>query len=133
MTVTLFRDYENRYEDKFYNIAVEENTVKGRARSIASAKLDMSQFADCDSTLPCTRQVANLKLQPLTTKVKDGCLSLTITCQFIREGNATDEDMISIASLLSLQAPPEQDVGILTDFDDDNTDREADTQALVHR
>lgn len=128
MTVTLFRDHENRYEDKFYNIAIEENTVKGRARSIASAKVDMSQFADCDSTLPCKRQVRDLELQPLTTRVKDGCLSITITCQFIREGNATDEDMISIASLLSLQAPPEQDVGIMTDFDDDNNEKEAETQ-----
>lgn len=126
MTLTLFRGHENAFEDKYYNISVEENAVKGRPRPIASAKLDMSLFADCDSTLPSTRQVTELHMQPLTTKVKDGCLSLTITCQFIKEGNATDEDMISIASLLSLQPPPEQDIGILTDFDDENNDNKED-------
>jgi hypothetical protein len=128
MTVTLFRDSENRYEEKFYSISIEENCVKGRPRSIASGKLDVSLFANCDSTLPCTRQVTDLPLQPLTTRVKNGCVSLTVTCQFIKEGNATDEDMISIASLLSLQAPPEQDVGIMTDFDDENSERDIDTR-----
>lgn len=127
MTITLFRDSGNRYEDKHYTVCVEENTSKGRPRVIASAKLDFSKFANRDSSLPSTSQLHELDLLPLTTRVKDACLSLTVTCQFIKDGNATDEDMISIASLLSLQAPHESDgdVGDLTDFNEDSVDKEA--------
>ena len=119
------------FEDKVYVLTIEEKPLspQGKVKGICQGKLDLSLLVDQDaseSSVPLTTQVSKIPLTRTTKKVMDGDLTLTVTSQFIKEGLAMDEDMISIASLLSLQASQAgleedqrdcQDVGNLNDFD----------------
>ncbi|XP_067400006.1 EH domain-binding protein 1-like protein 1 isoform X2 [Emydura macquarii macquarii] len=63
-----------------------------------------------------------LKLKPRSVKVVAATLQLTLSCVFLREGKATDEDMQSLASLMSVKP---SDIGNLDDFADSDEDDEA--------
>ncbi|XP_035531308.1 uncharacterized protein LOC118338169 isoform X3 [Morone saxatilis] len=56
-----------------------------------------------------------LKLKPLSVKVVEATLKLNLSCIFLKEGKATDEDMQSLASLMSMK---QSDIGNLDDFND---------------
>jgi len=138
-TITLYRDSKrHNFEHKNYLISVEEKPLSSQAKvkAIAQCKLDLSLFVDreaTESSVPMTTEVFKIPLTTTSRKVTDGEVSLSITSQFIKEGSAMDEDMISIASLLSMQAVQEgaleeeetrrrkeaaMDVANLDDFDD---------------
>lgn len=119
MTLTLFRGMrDSKYEDKIYHLVVEETKVQDKTKPIGYVKLDLAQFAD-DSALPQHHDSIKLTLTPLSKKLVHGEISISISTQFIKEGLASDEDMISVASLLSMQAATE-DIGNLKDFDEAN-------------
>lgn len=132
-TVTLFRNSKHhKFEDKVYHVFIEEKPLSPQAKVkvICQCKLDLSQFVDreaSESSVPMTTEVSKIPLMRTSKKVTDADMSLTVTTQFIKEGSAMDEDMISIASLLSMQASQAGilereedsiDVGNLEDFDD---------------
>ncbi|XP_068234462.1 EH domain-binding protein 1-like protein 1 [Palaemon carinicauda] len=73
-----------------------------------------------------TQHDVKIKLRPLSKKVVSASLDFTLSCLFLREGKATDEDMQSMASLMSMNAP--NDIAPLEDFDDDD---EAEGDAMV--
>ncbi|KAM3824588.1 EH domain-binding protein 1-like protein 1 isoform 7-T7 [Vipera latastei] len=107
--VTLYRDpHVEEYEDKDWTFVVE-NESKGQRKVLASADLNLKRFA---SQTP--NQVdLNLKLKPKSVKVVAASLRLTLSCVFLHEGKATDEDMQSLASLMSFKP---SDIGNLEDF-----------------
>ncbi|XP_037033406.1 EH domain-binding protein 1-like isoform X3 [Bradysia coprophila] len=70
----------------------------GKKRVIASASINMRKYA---SELP-TQQSFTLSLKPVTRKITSADLELTLSCVFLREGKATDEDMQSVVSLMSV-------------------------------
>ncbi|XP_070622800.1 EH domain-binding protein 1-like protein 1 [Erythrolamprus reginae] len=115
--VTLYRDpHVEEYEDKDWTFVVE-NESKGQRKVLASVDVNLKRFA---SQMP--NQVdLNLKLKPKSVKVVAASLQLTLSCVFLHEGKATDDDMQSLASLMSYKP---SDIGNLEDFPE--SDEEAD-------
>ncbi|KAM6435125.1 EH domain-binding protein 1-like protein 1 isoform 2-T2 [Liasis olivaceus] len=115
--VTLYRDpHVEEYEDKDWTFVVE-NESKGQRKVLASVDVNLKRFA---SQTP-TQVDLKLKLKPKSVKVVAASLQLTLSCVFLHEGKATDEDMQSLASLMSFKP---SDVANLEDFPD--SDEEAD-------
>ncbi|XP_072769355.1 EH domain-binding protein 1 isoform X7 [Nerophis lumbriciformis] len=116
ITVTLFKEpAAEDFEDKDWTFVIE-NETKGRRKVLASADVNMKDYA---SATPAHYDL-RLKLKPLSVKVKEATLKLTLSCVFLKEGKATDEDMQSLASLMSFK---QSDIGNLDDFND--SDEEA--------
>ncbi|XP_053484797.1 EH domain-binding protein 1-like protein 1 isoform X3 [Ictalurus furcatus] len=111
ITVTLFKDPNaDEFEDKDWTFIIE-NETKGHRKVLASVDVNMKKYANVTSaTFDLT-----LNLKPLSVKVVDATLKLSLTCIFLKEGKATDEDMQSLASLMSLK---HSDIGNLEDFND---------------
>eukprot|EP00057_Strongylocentrotus_purpuratus_P030472 XP_781775.4 PREDICTED: EH domain-binding protein 1-like isoform X2 [Strongylocentrotus purpuratus] len=121
ITVTLFR--ENRadapFEDKEWLFVLEDEAKKGKRRVLAQGVINMKDFA---SMVP-TQERQRITLKPVSKKIISASLELTVSCMLLREGAATDDDMQSLASILSFHQP---DIADLNDFDDedDEFDRE---------
>ncbi|XP_071527979.1 EH domain-binding protein 1 isoform X2 [Panulirus ornatus] len=114
ITVTLFRDNRtNEFEDKEWTFVVEDVSSTGKRRQVATAQINMKQYAGFS-----TQHDVKVRLRPLSKKVVSAALDLTLSCLFLREGKATDEDMQSMASLMSMNTP--NDIAPLEDFDDED-------------
>ncbi|XP_072493458.1 EH domain-binding protein 1-like protein 1 isoform X3 [Notamacropus eugenii] len=109
ISVTLYRDpHVEQYETKEWTFIIE-NESKGQRKVLATADVDLSRYAG-----PVPSQVPlRLKLKPKSVKVLNAELSLTLSGVLVREGRATDDDMQSLASLMSVKP---SDVGNLEDF-----------------
>ncbi|XP_073073639.1 EH domain-binding protein 1-like protein 1 isoform X4 [Manis javanica] len=109
ISVTLYRDpHVDQYEAKEWTFIIE-NESKGQRKVLASAEVDLACHAG-----PLPAQVPlRLKLKPKSVKVVHAELSLTLSGVLLREGRATDDDMQSLASLMSVKP---SDVGNLDDF-----------------
>ncbi|XP_055794890.1 EH domain-binding protein 1-like protein 1 isoform X1 [Salvelinus fontinalis] len=118
ITVTLFKDpTADEFEDKDWTFIIENETNKGHRKVLASVDVNMKKFA---SATPAQYDLT-LKLKPLSVKVVEATLKLTLTCVFLKEGKATDEDMQSLASLMSLK---QSDIGNLDDFNDSDEEED---------
>ncbi|XP_055004787.1 titin homolog isoform X2 [Boleophthalmus pectinirostris] len=117
ISVTLFKDPNaEEFEDKEWTFVLEGEN-KGHRKVLASADINMKRFA---SPTP-TQTDLTLKLKPLSVKVVEATLKLSLSCVFIREGKATDEDMQSLASLMSVKPT---DIGNLDDFNESDEDED---------
>ncbi|CAH1733100.1 EH domain-binding protein 1 isoform X3 [Aphis gossypii] len=114
LSVTLFKDpRSNEHEDKEWTFAIEDVSNLGKHRQIAVAMLNMRKYASVDST----QNQITLVFKPTSKKITSASLEMTITSVFLREGKATDEDMMSMASLLSTN---NSDIAPLEDFDEED-------------
>ncbi|XP_064879584.1 EH domain-binding protein 1-like protein 1 isoform X4 [Oncorhynchus nerka] len=128
ISLTLFRDpHSDVFEDKDWTFVIESET-KGQRKVLASVDVNMKKFA---SPTP-TQQDLTLKLKPLSVKVLEATLKLSLSCVFLREGKATDEDMQSLASLMSVKPT---DIGNLDDFNesDEEDDRRFSAGASISK
>ncbi|XP_012693240.2 EH domain-binding protein 1-like protein 1 isoform X2 [Clupea harengus] len=126
ITATLFKDlHSDEFEDKDWTFVLE-NESKGHRKVLASADINMKKFA---SPTP-TQTDLTLKLKPLSVKVVEATLKLSLSCVFLREGKATDDDMQSLASLMSVKP---SDIGNLDDFNesDEDEDKRSSTGASI--
>ncbi|XP_070849684.1 EH domain-binding protein 1-like protein 1 isoform X3 [Chaetodon trifascialis] len=122
ITVTLFKEpTAEEFEDKDWTFVIE-NETKGRRKVLASADVNMKKFA---SATPAQYDVT-LNLKPLSVKVVEATLKLNLSCVFLKEGKATDEDMQSLASLMSMK---QSDIGNLDDFNDSDDEAGEDRRA----
>lgn len=118
ITVTLFKDpHAEEFEDKEWTFVIENESTSGRRKALATSNINMKQYA---SPMP-TQTDVKLKFKPLSKKVVSATLQFSLSCIFLREGKATDEDMQSLASLMSMK---QADIGNLDDFEEDNEDDE---------
>ncbi|XP_051021291.1 EH domain-binding protein 1 isoform X10 [Acomys russatus] len=116
ITVTLFKDpHAEEFEDKEWTFVIENESPSGRRKALATSNINMKQYA---SPMP-TQTDVKLKFKPLSKKVVSATLQFSLSCIFLREGKATDEDMQSLASLMSMK---QADIGNLDDFEEDNED-----------
>lgn len=114
ITVTLFKDpHAEEFEDKEWTFVIENESPSGRRKALATSSINMKQYA---SPMP-TQTDVKLKFKPLSKKVISATLQFSLSCIFLREGKATDEDMQSLASLMSMK---QADIGNLDDFEEDN-------------
>ncbi|XP_026100621.1 EH domain-binding protein 1-like protein 1, partial [Carassius auratus] len=117
ITVTLFKDPNaDEFEDKDWTFIIE-NETKGHRKVLASVDVNMKKYTS--ATL--AQFDLTLTLKPLSVKVLDATLKLTLSCVFLKEGKATDEDMQSLASLMSLKP---SDIGNLEDFNDSDEEED---------
>ncbi|XP_054426854.1 EH domain-binding protein 1-like protein 1 isoform X5 [Pteronotus mesoamericanus] len=109
ISVTLYRDpHVDQYEAKEWTFVIE-NESKGQRKVLASAEVDLARHAG-----PVPAQVPlRLRMKAKSVKVVHAELSLTLSGVLLREGRATDDDMQSLASLMSVKP---SDVGNLDDF-----------------
>uniref|UniRef100_A0A1A8LQ89 EH domain binding protein 1-like 1 n=1 Tax=Nothobranchius pienaari TaxID=704102 RepID=A0A1A8LQ89_9TELE len=115
ITVTLFKEATaEEFEDKDWTFVIESET-KGRRKVLASADVNMKKYT---SSTPGQYNIT-LQLKPLSVKVVEATLKLNLSCIFLKEGKATDEDMQSLASLMSVK---HGDIGNLDDFNDSDED-----------
>ncbi|XP_047462918.1 EH domain-binding protein 1-like isoform X10 [Mugil cephalus] len=127
ISVTLFKEANaDEFEDKDWTFVLEGEN-KGHRKVLASVDINLKRFA---SPTP-TQTDLTLKLKPLSVKVVEATLKLSLSCVFVREGKATDEDMQSLASLMSVKPT---DIGNLDDFNesDEEEDRKSLTAAAPH-
>uniref|UniRef100_A0A8C3Q904 EH domain binding protein 1 n=1 Tax=Geospiza parvula TaxID=87175 RepID=A0A8C3Q904_GEOPR len=118
ITVTLFKDpHAEEFEDKEWMFVIENESPSGRRKALATSSINMKQYA---SPMP-TQTDVRLKFKPLSKKVVAATLQFSLSCIFLREGKATDEDMQSLASLMSMK---QADIGNLDDFEEDNEEDE---------
>ncbi|XP_038250151.1 EH domain-binding protein 1 isoform X17 [Dermochelys coriacea] len=118
ITVTLFKDpHAEEFEDKEWTFVIENESASGRRKALATSSINMKQYA---SPMP-TQTDVKLKFKPLSKKVVSATLQFSLSCIFLREGKATDEDMQSLASLMSMK---QADIGNLDDFEEDNEEDE---------
>ncbi|XP_041864105.1 EH domain-binding protein 1 isoform X4 [Melanotaenia boesemani] len=117
ISVTLFKEPNaDEFEDKEWTFVIEGEN-KGHRKVLASADINLKRFAS--PTLTQTDLTLNLK--PLSVKVVEATLKLSLSCVFVREGKATDEDMQSLASLMSYKPT---DIGNLDDFNESDEEEE---------
>ncbi|XP_059875228.1 EH domain-binding protein 1-like protein 1 isoform X2 [Delphinus delphis] len=109
ISVTLYRDpHVDQYEAKEWTFVIE-NESKGQRKVLATAEVDLARHAG-----PVPAQASlRLRLKPKSVKVVQAELSLTLSGVLLREGRATNDDMQSLASLMSMKP---SDVGNLEDF-----------------
>uniref|UniRef100_A0A1B0GHF6 Putative ca2+-binding actin-bundling protein n=1 Tax=Lutzomyia longipalpis TaxID=7200 RepID=A0A1B0GHF6_LUTLO len=113
ISVTLFKDPRtHELEDKDWTFVVEDTSQMRKKRVLASASINMRKYASIEST----QQSFTLTLKPVSRKITSADLELTLSCVFLREGKATDEDMQSIVSLMSVNN--NSDVAPLDDLED---------------
>ncbi|XP_045342718.1 EH domain-binding protein 1-like protein 1 isoform X3 [Leopardus geoffroyi] len=109
ISVTLYRDpHVDQYEAKEWTFIIE-NESKGQRKVLATAEVDLARHA---GPVPAPVPL-RLRLKPKSVKVVHAELSLTLSGVLLREGRATDDDMQSLASLMSVKP---SDVGNLDDF-----------------
>nr|XP_039326677.1 EH domain-binding protein 1-like protein 1 isoform X2 [Saimiri boliviensis boliviensis] len=115
ISVTLYRDpHVDQYEAKEWTFVIE-NESKGQRKVLATAEVNLAHHAG-----PVPAQVPlRLRLKPKSVKVVHAELSLTLSGVLLREGRATDDDMQSLASLMSVKP---SDVGNLDDFAESDED-----------
>ncbi|KAG5831095.1 hypothetical protein ANANG_G00300220 [Anguilla anguilla] len=94
-----------------------QESPSGRRKALATSSINMKQYA---SPMP-TQTDVKLKFKPLSKKVVAATLQFSLSCIFLREGKATDEDMQSLASLMSMK---QADIGNLDDFEEENEEDE---------
>lgn len=118
ITVTLFKDpHAEEFEDKEWTFVIENESPSGRRKALATSCINMKQYA---SAMP-TQTDVKIKFKPLSKKVVSATLQFSLSCIFLREGKATDEDMQSLASLMSMK---QADIGNLDDFEEENEEDE---------
>lgn len=110
ITITLFKNQRtNEFEDKDWAFILEDVSGNGKRRQIACTNVNMRNYASVASS----QQQLTLNFRPSTKKIVSASLECTLSCVLLREGKATDEDMQSMASLMS-------DVAAVGDFDDED-------------
>ncbi|XP_013184746.2 EH domain-binding protein 1 isoform X2 [Amyelois transitella] len=115
VAVTLFKDSRtNELEDKDWSFVLEDVSVTGKRRRLAVCSINMRKYASLE---PSQRPLV-LNLEPTTQKIVSASVQLTLHCVLLREGQATDEDMQSLASLLSVNN--NSDIAVLEDLDEDD-------------
>ncbi|XP_065114253.1 EH domain-binding protein 1-like protein 1 isoform X7 [Paramisgurnus dabryanus] len=118
ITATLYRDpHADEFEDKDWTFVIENETAKGSRKVLASVDLNMKKFA----SLTHSQTDLTLKMKPLSVKVVEATLKLSLSCVFLKEGKATDEDMQSLASLMSVKPT---DIGNLDDFNESDEEED---------
>ncbi|XP_063245090.1 EH domain-binding protein 1-like [Bacillus rossius redtenbacheri] len=123
--VTLFKDPRTQeMEDKDWTFVIEDVSPTGKRRQLASANINMKKYASIESS----QTYLTLPFKPLTKKIVSAAMECTLSCVFLREGKATDEDMQSMASLMSVNT---SDIAPLDDFDDDEDQEESQSSQQV--
>lgn len=127
VSVTLFKDPRTQeLEDKDWTFVIEDISTAGKHRQLAATNINMQKYASVEST----QHELHLTLKPMTKKITSASLECTLSCVFLREGKATDEDMQSMASLMSTNN--NSDIAPLEDFDEEEDAEDGSLKHSLH-
>ncbi|XP_067942015.1 EH domain-binding protein 1-like isoform X2 [Watersipora subatra] len=116
-TITLYRQpREEQFEDKEWTFFVESVDDSGKKKAIATHKLNMKDYV---TVSPACRHI-ELDMKASTEKYSYIKLAFTMKCTLVKEGLATDDDMVSLASLMSSDSQGGADladIGNMADFE----------------
>ncbi|XP_015833178.2 EH domain-binding protein 1 isoform X2 [Tribolium castaneum] len=116
VAITLFRDPRtSELEDKEWSFIIEDVPTTGKRRQLAVAHVNMRKYASIEST----HSELQISFKTTTKKITSAKLDCTLSCVLLREGKATDEDMQSMASLMSVNNNSD-DIAALEDVEDDD-------------
>ncbi|XP_033927733.1 EH domain-binding protein 1-like protein 1 [Melopsittacus undulatus] len=120
VVVTLYRDpHATTYDKKEWSFLIE-NERRGRRSVLAEAPLDLGRLGGAAAAAGGGPLALSLPLRPRSRRVVAASLRLRVSACVLREGHPTDEDMQSVASLLSRPG----DVADLGDFESDPEEEE---------
>ena len=113
-TCTLYKDdkHDAPFEPKEWMFIVLDES-SGRKKPLAQGAIDMAKYFSIE---PSCKQMT-IKMKSANNKVVKAQIDIALSCVFLREGKATDEDMLSVASMMSLNEIDD------FDFDEDNRAR----------
>eukprot|EP01137_Pigoraptor_chileana_P033342 Opistho-2@24069 len=96
MVVTLYKDSKtNTFEKKEYKFAIEDARSSSKGASIlAHHTTDLAAYA----SLSMSTRRERLPARPARKTVGSADIEVTIACEFLKQGNATDDDMMSTFS-----------------------------------
>ncbi|CAH0546795.1 unnamed protein product [Brassicogethes aeneus] len=116
VSITLFKDPRtNELEDKDWSFILEDVPATGKRRQLAVAHINMRKYASVEST----QSEVQIIFKPTSKKkLVNAKLDCTLSCVFLREGKATDEDMQSMASLMSVNN--NSDIAQMEDVEDED-------------
>jgi hypothetical protein len=116
VAITLFKDPRTtELEDKEWSFIIEDVPTTGKRRQLAVAHVNMRKYASIEST----HSELQISFKTTTKKITSAKLDCTLSCVLLREGKATDEDMQSMASLMSVNNNSD-DIAALEDVEDDD-------------
>ena len=130
-TTTLYKDPRSQlFEDKQWTFTIEDVDSMGKRRPVASTSLNMREYISFDGNLQHVTLEFKCNISVSSkTNASRARANLNILCTFIKEGAATDEDMQSLASIMSLQnagignasyySGNNTDIANFADFDDE--------------
>uniref|UniRef100_A0A1I7ZNM3 Calponin-homology (CH) domain-containing protein n=1 Tax=Steinernema glaseri TaxID=37863 RepID=A0A1I7ZNM3_9BILA len=99
---TLYKDQRNQqFDDKEWTLVIEEVTPKRKNRPLAAVALNLRMFIN---DTPGEKTELKMKLRPLREEVKMCLIKFVIDSHLLKEGDAVDDDMQSIASGISESA-----------------------------
>ncbi|CAH2009129.1 unnamed protein product [Acanthoscelides obtectus] len=116
VAVTLFKDPRtNELEDKDWSFIIEDVPATGKRRQLAIAHVNMRKYASIESS----HTELQIIFKATTKKILGAKLDCSLSCVFLREGRATDEDMQSMASLMSFNNNSD-DIAAIEDVEDED-------------
>jgi len=107
--------HDDGFEDKRWSIVLEEVTKTGQRKPLAQAKINLADLVGENADEKVFKEIQNLELRGYKDRVQDVKLSLHLAGVLLKTGEATDEDLQSLASMLSTNT---LDIGNLDDFSD---------------
>ncbi|XP_065647613.1 EH domain-binding protein 1 isoform X4 [Hydra vulgaris] len=96
---TLFKEDKqgSLFEPKEWTFIILDES-SGRRKPLAQGSIDMAKFYSIE---PSSKQMT-IKMKSCSSKISQAQIDIGLSCIFLREGKATDEDMLSVASMMSL-------------------------------
>ena len=94
---------QDAYEDKRWALVLEEVTKTGQRKPLAQAKLNLAELVGETTDEKIFKEIQNIELKGFKERVKNVKLSLHLAGVLLKTGQATDEDMQSLASMFSTQ------------------------------
>ena len=82
---------------------LEEVTKTGQRKPLAQAKLNLAELVGETTDEKIFKEIQNIELKGFKDRVKNVKLSLHLAGVLLKTGQATDEDMQSLASMFSTQ------------------------------
>jgi hypothetical protein len=87
--VSLYRGInDDNFEQKEWQLTVESEENKGKRRVLATGCLNLNEYAASSEPYFQT-DITNMKLKPVSTKIKSVTISFSLSCQFLKDGKAT--------------------------------------------
>lgn len=123
-TVTFYKDSKSpRFESKEWDFIAINKDKNGKKKILAKGAVNMAQYTDLSVDTRIT-----LDLKPVSKKIGSVTLDVGMVCELIKEGKATDEDMLSLSSMRSFSGVSDD----VDDLEDDVSDHGGSRDDLAH-